>query len=251
MVIQKDYISLPNLNEIWQKTLEWQPNEQQQQQFQQLYEEILAGNRQLNLTRITEVKDFWEKHLWDSLAGLVGLGLITEIETRQTKTVIDIGTGAGFPGIPLAIALPKWKVTLLDSTCKKITFLNILITQLGILNVKTLTGRAEQIGQEKYHREAYDIALVRAVGSPSVCAEYALPLLKLGGIAILYRGNWSDEDTNNLQPAVKQLGGEIKSIEKLTTPLSQSSRHCIYLHKLSPTHPKFPRAVGVPSQQPL
>ena len=242
---------LPELGELWQKTLGWQPDDRQQQQFQKLYEEILAGNRKLNLTRITAPMDFWEKHLWDSLAGIEYLGLAAEIEKRQPRTAIDIGTGAGFPGIPVAIALPYWTVTLLDSTRKKVTFLESLRTRLGIENLKTLTGRAEEIGQHKSHREVYDIALIRAVGTASVCAEYALPLLKTGGLAILYRGHWSDEDSSALQPAAVKLGSKIESIEALTTPLTGSIRHCIYLRKLVPTPAQFPRAVGVPAQQPL
>ncbi len=242
---------LPELGELWQKTLGWQPDDRQQQQFQRLYEEILAGNRKLNLTRITAPMDFWEKHLWDSLAGIEYLGLAAESEKRQSRTAIDIGTGAGFPGIPVAIALPYWTVTLLDSTRKKVTFLESLRTRLGIENLKTLTGRVEEIGQQKFHREVYDIALIRAVGTASVCAEYALPLLKTGGLAILYRGHWSDEDNSDLQPAAVKLGSKIESIEALKTPLTGSIRHCIYLRKLVPTPAQFPRAVGVPAQQPL
>ena len=242
---------LPELGELWQKTLGWQPDDRQQQQFQRLYEEILVGNRKLNLTRITAPMDFWEKHLWDSLAGIEYLRLAAEIEKRQPRTAIDIGTGAGFPGIPVAIALPYWTVTLLDSTRKKVTFLESLRTRLGIENLKTLTGRVEEIGQHKSHREVYDIALIRAVGTAPVCAEYALPLLKTGGLAILYRGHWSDEDSSALQPAAVKLGSKIESIEALKTPLTGSIRHCIYLRKLVPTPAQFPRAVGVPTQQPL
>ena len=112
---------LPKLEEVWQPTLQWQPDFEQQQQFQQLYEEILAGNRQLNLTRITAPEEFWEKHLWDSLAAMKWLGKIVEIEkTKSPQQVIDIGTGAGFPGIPVAIAFPLSQVTLLDATRKKL-----------------------------------------------------------------------------------------------------------------------------------
>ena len=106
---------LPQMNSVWQQTLNWQPNASQEQLFQQVYQEILEGNKIQNLTRITDPEDFWEKHLWDSLSGIVGL----EAELQQKQEIIDIGTGAGFPGIPLAIAFPNWKITLLDSTRKK------------------------------------------------------------------------------------------------------------------------------------
>jgi len=215
---------LPQLIDIWQQTLPWQPDEKQQQKFQLLYEEILAGNRQLNLTRITTPMDFWEKHIWDSLAGLLG---VEKEQFEQPLQVIDIGTGAGFPGIPVAIAYSNWTITLLDGTRKKINFLQTLPPILQLDNLKTLTGRAEEIGRTKQHREAYDLALVRAVGTASICAEYALPLLKNKGIAILYRGNWSKEE----EILLEKVGGEIEEIKSFHTPITNSIRHCIYLRK--------------------
>ena len=235
-------LMLPEMVDIWQQTLSWQPTVEQQQLFQQLYEGILEGNRQLNLTRITEPVDFWEKHLWDSLRGIWSQksgvrgqesGDETEINLTSLK-VIDIGTGAGFPGLPVAIALPNTSVTLLDSTRKKITFLETLLVKLGIENATTLTGRAEQVAQQLQHRQAYDIALLRAVAPVAVCAEYALPLLKTGGLAILYRGHWTVEETEALKLVVEQLGGVIESVESFTTPISNSVRHCLYLRSCSP-----------------
>lgn len=235
-------LMLPEMVDIWQQTLSWQPTMEQQRLFQQLYEGILEGNRQLNLTRITEPADFWEKHLWDSLRGIWSQksgvrgqesGDETEINLTSLK-VIDIGTGAGFPGLPVAIALPNTSVTLLDSTRKKITFLETLLVKLGIENATTLTGRAEQVAQQLQHRQAYDIALLRAVAPVAVCAEYALPLLKTGGLAILYRGHWTVEETEALKLVVEQLGGVIESIESFTTPISNSVRHCVYLRSCLP-----------------
>ena len=236
-------ILLPMVD-LWQQTLNWQPTTFQQCQFQQLYELILAGNRQLNLTRITEPLEFWEKHLWDSLRGVALLQ-----STATNQRVIDIGTGAGFPGIPVAIAFGNWTVTLLDSTRKKVAFLQTLLAQLGIQNATTVSIRAEELGQQSQYRQTYDIALVRAVGSASVCAEYALPLLKIGGLAVLYRGHWNESEV--CKSAVEQLGGAIESIERFTTPVSQSIRHCLYLRKIAATPNEFPRPVGVPAQQPL
>lgn len=236
--------------EIWQQTLNWQPSVQQQMQFQKLYQLILEGNRQLNLTRITDPQEFWEKHLWDSLRGIAPKGEFIS-SLQESVSVIDIGTGAGFPGIPVKIAAPNCTITLMDSTRKKITFIEQTLTELDLINVKTLVGRAEEIGQQCEHRQAYDIALIRAVGTASVCAEYTLPLLKQKGLAIIYRGNWTEDETTALQNAVKQLGGVIEAIEKFTTPLSESIRHCVYLRKVATTPVQFPRATGIPTQKPL
>ncbi|NER28329.1 MAG: 16S rRNA (guanine(527)-N(7))-methyltransferase RsmG [Symploca sp. SIO1C4] len=238
---------LPEMNPVWQQTLGWQPTKEQNDLFERLYEGILSGNRQFNLTRISVLEEFWEKHLWDSLRGVAPL--LTSMSS--SPRVIDIGTGAGFPGLPVAIAIPQSHLTLLDSTRKKINFLQTLIRELGINNAEAIVGRAEAIGQQPQHRYTYDIALVRAVASASVCAEYALPLLKTGGLAVVYRGYWSEEEKDALTGVVEQLGGVIESIEKFTTPLSNSIRHCLYLRLISPTPAKFPRPVGVPAKQPL
>ncbi|WP_026100008.1 16S rRNA (guanine(527)-N(7))-methyltransferase RsmG [Fortiea contorta] len=241
---------LPQMPEIWQQTLNWQPTQVQQVQFQRLYELILEGNRLLNLTRITEPQEFWEKHLWDSLRGIALQGkFISSLEPGAS--VIDIGTGAGFPGIPVAIALPNCTMRLMDATRKKIAFIDQIVTKLALSNSQTLVGRAEEVGQQRPHRQSYDIALIRAVGTASACAEYALPLLKSNGLAIIYRGNWTQEETTTLQSAARQLGGVIESIDEFTTPLSQSIRHCLYLRKVVNTPADFPRAVGVPAHNPL
>lgn len=240
--------ALPQMNQIWSQTLNWQPSNTQEQLFQQVYQGVIEGNRQQNLTRITSPEDFWEKHLWDSLSGIIGLP--TEILTNKLQ-VIDVGTGAGFPGIPLAIAFPHWRVTLLDSTLKKINFVNDLISKLKLNNATGIVARAEALGKVPGDRSSYDLALVRAVSKPSVCAEYSLPFVKKGGLAILYRGHWSEEDTASLTSAVAQLGSKIELIHPWETPLSQGVRHCIYLRKHSATPKKFPRAVGIPEKQPL
>ncbi|WP_416676677.1 16S rRNA (guanine(527)-N(7))-methyltransferase RsmG [Egbenema bharatensis] len=292
---------LPPMMGQWQHSLGWQPTPVQQQQFQQLYELILGGNRQLNLTRITDPTEFWEKHLWDSLSGVRGAigngqwgmgngepggegqeagtpGLQNAISphsspltphpspltphsrlptpdsrllTPNSFQVIDIGTGAGFPGIPVAIACPDWTVTLLDSTRKKMAFLDTVLETMGILNAKTLVDRVEQVGQQPQHRASYDLALIRAVAAASVCAEYALPLLKVGGVAVLYRGQWTPEEESQLKRSVSQLGGSLAAVDRLTLPLSQGIRHCVMLKKLKPTPGQFPRAVGIPVQKPI
>lgn len=276
---------LPSHLDLWQSSLHWQPNDQQQALFQQLYEQILEGNKQLNLTRITEPDDFWEKHLWDSLSGISPW--LTEPEeeeehegtneseplnaadsadrpetaddaaqTSEPLRIIDIGTGCGFPGVPAAIALssapstPKLELTLVDSTRKKIQFLYTLCQTLG-LPATCLAQRAETLGQDNAHREKYDLALIRAVGPTATCAEYVLPLLKVGGQAVLYRGQWSTEDTEAIVPIIELLGGELTDLQNWQTPLTQSSRHCLFIYKEQPTPNSLPRAVGVPGKSPL
>lgn len=246
-------LGLPKNLNLWRKTMNWQPDDGHFLEFKSFYELILEANEQMNLTRIVEPKEFWEKHLWDSLRGIAPFLQGDSIATENEMPVqaIDIGTGAGFPGLPIAIARPDWQVTLLDSTQKKIIFINSVIHQLGMENATAITGRAEEIGQDPEHRENYHVAFTRAVAEASVCAEYSLPLLKIGGLAILYRGNWSESDTDALEVAVKKLGGAIDFIEKFETPFSQSIRHCIYLRKIESTPEEYPRVVGIPSHKPL
>ncbi len=238
---------LPNMDEIWQETIDWSPTEQQQSQLQLLYLSVVTANQKLNLTRITEPREFWEKHLWDSLRGVGNLINNSSAEFQ----VIDIGTGAGFPGLPLAIARPDWQLTLVDSTAKKIGFIQEVAPELNLTNVHLLVSRIEAVGQEKDHRHHYDLALIRAVAAANICAEYALPLVKIGGTAILYRGNWTEAEAESLELAVTKLGGEITQVDRFTTPISNSIRHCIWIHKIANTHPYYPRSVGIPTLKPI
>ncbi len=243
--------SLPDMTALWQETLNWHPSLDQTQSFQSLYRHILDANRYFNLTRITDSTEFSEKHLWDSLRGIATVLRNSTSSLPAPFKVIDIGTGAGFPGIPIAIAQPTWTVTLLDSTRKKIDFLNQLLATLSLSNATALVGRAEELGRDPLHREQYNLAVIRAVAVAPVCAEYALPFLQIGGTAVLYRGQWTDADTQLLEKAVKMLGGTIAAIEAFKTPISQGERHCIYLHKIAQSSPDYPRATGIPAQKPL
>ncbi len=244
-------VSLPQHADLWQSTLNWKPTDRQQAQFQTLYTEVLSGNQRLNLTRITEPEEFWEKHLWDSLRGIfpgeqLGLG-----KSETAIQAIDIGTGGGFPGLPVAIAQPNWQLKLVDSTRKKIQFIQDTLLTLKLTNVRCLVDRAEALGQDPKHREQYDLALIRAVATASCCAEYVIPLLKVGGTAVLYRGQWTDEEQAELTEALEILGAELHHCDRFTTPLTEGQRTCLVLRKTSPTPDDYPRAIGIPAQHPL
>jgi 16S rRNA (guanine527-N7)-methyltransferase len=237
---------LPLMLEDWQQTTGWQPGATQLLQFQNFFDLVCLANKSLNLTRILEPVDFWEKHLWDSLQPV-----LTRPELQGAAKVIDLGTGGGFPGLPIAIAYPDWEVTVMDSTAKKISFIESGLATLELTNVKTVVDRTESLARNPLHRDTYQLATIRAVAEAAVCAEYAVPFLAIGGTAILYRGRWSAEETVALTNAVEQLGAKITEISAYTTPLSQGERHCIYIQKELPTSTKFPRSVGTPSQKPL
>ncbi|MDX1977494.1 MAG: 16S rRNA (guanine(527)-N(7))-methyltransferase RsmG [Pseudanabaenaceae cyanobacterium bins.68] len=208
------------LDHLFALPLSWQPSGAQVQQLEQLYQLVIEGNKTQNLTRITAVADFGEKHIWDSLRGIGSVWSLSKLK------VLDIGTGAGFPGLPIAIAQPSWQVTLLDSTQKKIRFVEQAIQALGLENAIAAVGRAEQ------HQERYDLVVVRAVASASVCAGYSLPCLIKGGRAILYRGGWTAAEQQELTQVSDRLAGVIEQVEQFYTPLSQGLRHLVILRKL-------------------
>ncbi|MGK7911565.1 MAG: 16S rRNA (guanine(527)-N(7))-methyltransferase RsmG [Synechococcus sp.] len=230
----------------WLADLGWQPSERELQQFEKLYEAVILGNSVQNLTRLTNPEDFWEKHLWDSLRGVLSLGSWEEL-AAQSPQVIDIGSGAGFPGLPIAITLPSWSVTLLDSTKRKVTFIEQAIARIGLTNTSGLASRVELVPQ----RETFDIAVMRAIGPSPVCTEYCLPLLKVGGRAVMYRGHWSLEEEGTVASVAEMLGGEIAEVDAFTTPVSEGVRHCVVLLKTDPTPEGFPRSPGLAKRQPL
>ena len=240
--------TLPHYPDHWQASLNWQPDTRLLQQFQALYDALQQANQQLNLTRITAPEDFWEKHLWDSLQG-VGAWLTVPLSSPQR--VIDIGTGGGFPGLPVALVFPQWSITLLDATQKKIAALTDLYQALGLSNVVARAQRVEALAHQPDQRETYDLALLRAITGANTSAEYALPLLKLGGQAVLYRGQWSRAEEASLAAILPGLGGEIAAVQASTTPLTGALRHNILLSKVSPTPDRYPRTVGVPAKSPL
>jgi 16S rRNA (guanine527-N7)-methyltransferase len=215
-------------SQYWQKTLNWVPTLDQELSFQSVYDLVLEGNKTQNLTRIVTPSDFWEKHIWDSLRGVLPFW------SQQNFKVIDIGSGAGFPGIPVAIAHPTWQVTLLDSTSKKTTFINHLSQSIFLTNVTPVTGRAEQLNSTISHYQQYDLVLVRAVGNADLCAQYSIPFLKKSGIAILYRGQWTDAEQQTLNDTCKLLRSKMMYLDRFSTPLTSGMRNCVHLSRVEP-----------------
>jgi 16S rRNA (guanine527-N7)-methyltransferase len=212
-----------HLFEHWQSTLNWSPDPDQIAQFERLYELVLEGNSKQNLTRITATDDFWEKHLWDSLRGVFAFW------DRENIKVIDIGTGAGFPGLPIAIARPTWQVTLIDSKQKKVAFVEETIQDLQLSNATVQAGRGEDINKLSAYKKKYDLAVVRAVGKPDICADYCLPFLKKSGTAVLYRGQWLPEESEQLDIFCEQQGLQVVKQDRFQTPLTAGIRHSVYL----------------------
>ena len=215
------------LFEHWQSTLNWSPSDEQLAQFEKLYELVLEGNSKQNLTRITAAADFWEKHLWDSLRGVLAFW------DRENIRVVDIGTGAGFPGLPIAIARPSWQVTLIDSKQKKVAFVEETIQALQLTNAIALAGRGEGMNKLSAYKKKYDLALVWAVGKPDICASYALPFLKRSGTAILYRGQWLPEESEQLDIFCEDQELQTLKQERFQTPITAGIRHSVYLSPLS------------------
>jgi 16S rRNA (guanine527-N7)-methyltransferase len=218
-------IMFAEYSQHWQPTLNWEPTLDQELSFQIVYDLVLEGNKTQNLTRIITPPDFWEKHIWDSLRGVLPLW------DQQNLKVLDIGSGAGFPGIPVAIAHPSWQLTLLDSTHKKTAFINHVTQSMPLANVTSLTGRAEQLNSTISHYQQYDLVLVRAVGNADLCAEYSIPFLKKSGVAILYRGQWSEAEQNSLNHTCKLLRSKVGSQDRFSTPISSSVRICLHISR--------------------
>lgn len=204
---------------------------------------VLEWNEKINLTAITEDKDFIVKHFVDSLT------INRYIE--NDKTIIDIGTGAGFPGIPIKIINPENKIVLFDSLNKRIKVLEDIINKLQLKNVQLIHGRAEEVFKNKEYREKYDIATSRAVASLNVLVELMLPAVKVGGKCICMKGNNVEDEINNAKIAIDVLGGRIDKINKVILPEFNLERNIIVIKKVKPTPKKFPRKPGTPQKSPI
>lgn len=204
---------------------------------------LLEWNEKINLTAITDVDDIILKHFIDSMTVLKYI--------EKDKSIIDVGTGAGFPGIPIAIMREDVKITLLDSLNKRINFLNEVCSELKINNIETIHGRAEEAGQNKQYREKYDIAVSRAVANMTTLSEYLIPFVKVGGICICMKGSEINHELEQAKFAIKELGGKIEKVEKFNLPDSDIERNIVIIKKIKPTPNRYPRKAGMPSKMPI
>lgn len=218
--------------------------EKQLEQFNKYYEMLVETNKVMNLTALTEPEDVAVKHMIDSL-------LAYDAELFKGKTLADVGTGAGFPGIPLKIYCPELKVVLIDSLGKRLKFLEQVIAELGLKNIVCEHMRAEDAGRNKKHRGHYDLVTARAVARLSVLAEYCLPLVKTGGMFIALKGSKYAEEITEGQAALKILGGRLISSEEVKLPGLDDGRAIVKITKIKETPSQYPRKAGTPEKQPL
>lgn len=214
-------------------------------QFETYYKLLAEWNKVMNLTGITEKSEVYEKHFLDSLA----IAKVTDL--KQAESLIDVGTGAGFPGIPLKIVFPHLKVTLLDSLNKRVKFLNAVIEALHLENVETLHGRAEDYARKPEYREQYDFCVSRAVANLATLSEYCLPYVKVGGMFIPYKSGEIEEELEKSGKSVRILGGNVDNFEKFLLPGSDIGRSLIMIRKTGKTPKKYPRKAGLPAKEPL
>ena len=219
--------------------------EKQIEQFEKYYELLVEWNKVMNLTGITEFDEVMQKHFVDSVAAA------EYVEMEKINSLIDVGTGAGFPGIPLKIVYPHLQVTLLDSLNKRIKFLEEVVDNLGLTGIETVHGRAEDAAKKAEYREQFDLSVSRAVANLASLTEYCLPFVKVGGKFVSYKSVSVDEEIAQSKKAVYVLGGEIGKVEKFNLPESDMERALVIIEKKRSTPKKYPRKAGLPSKEPL
>lgn len=220
-------------------------DDEKKQQFISFYEYLIEKNKVMNLTGITEFQEVLVKHFLDSLA------CVKAVEMKNVKKVMDIGTGAGFPGIPLKIAFPHLEACLLDSLKKRVNFLEETFELLKLDNITAIHGRAEEFARNKIYREQYDLCVSRAVSNLATLSEYCLPYVKVGGKFVSYKSGTVQEELQQAEKAVKILGGKIQDVVYFNLPDSEIQRSLVVIEKIRPTAGRYPRKAGTPLKEPL
>ena len=216
---------------------------EQLEKFYRYMELLIEWNEKMNLTAIIEPNEIILKHFVDSLTIIKYL--------KNVKTLVDVGTGAGFPGIPVAIMMSNLEITLVDSLNKRLIFLEEVIKELKLTNVKLVHSRAEEFGQNKMYREKFDIATSRAVANLSTLSEYLIPLVKINGNIISMKAAQAEEEIEQAKNAIKELGGKINKIKEFNLPQSDIGRTIILISKEKQTPAKYPRKAGTPNKEPI
>lgn len=220
-------------------------DEHQEKQFICFYEYLVEKNKVMNLTGITEFQEVLVKHFLDSLA------CVKAVSMHQIKNMIDIGTGAGFPGVPLKIAFPDVEACLLDSLKKRVGFLEETFDLLKLEKIKAIHGRAEEYAKNKEYRETYDLCVSRAVSNLATLSEYCLPYVKVGGLFVSYKSGKVQEEAEQAEKAIKILGGKVKDILYFQLPDSEIDRSLVVIEKVKMTPARYPRKAGTPLKEPL
>lgn len=240
-----DAVNLDRLAERARDLFGLELTPEQLRAFRTLAVELVAWNQNVNLTAITEPEKIETRHFLDSLS------VVRAVTLQPGQRVIDVGAGAGFPGLPLRIAFPRIALTSLEATGKKTDFIHHAAQQIGLTDVNVLHGRAEEIGQDAAHRERYHVALARAVARMSVLAEYLLPLLIIGGKMVALKGESAAEEVHAAQSAIKLLGGEVRRLIPVELPEVAETHYLVLIEKVAASPGQYPRRPGLPSRKPL
>ncbi|MEE1342780.1 MAG: 16S rRNA (guanine(527)-N(7))-methyltransferase RsmG [Lachnospiraceae bacterium] len=227
------------------ENLNLQPTQEQLSKLYSFYELLIEKNKVMNLTGITEYEEVIDKHFVDSVS------IIKAIDLNKKIRVIDLGTGAGFPGIPLKIMFPNIEIVLVDSLNKRIKFLEEVVEQLQLTDISCIHSRAEDLAQNKEYREQFDLCVSRAVANLSTLCEYCIPFVKVGGNFVSYKSGVIQEELEQAKYAISTLGGELSEVINFTLPETDIERSFIKIKKNKNTQKKYPRKAGLPGKEPL